>query len=137
MAHWLVKSEPGDWSWQDQLSVKKEPWDGVRNFQAQKNMRAMAVGDDVFFYHSGKERAIVGLCRVAVGPYPDPDDATGRFCLVDLTAVRTAPQPVTLSEIKAEKDLADIPLVRQSRLSVMPLSTDAFDKVSRMAGLDQ
>lgn len=135
MAYWLVKSEPGDWSWQDQLSVDKEPWDGVRNFQAQKNMRAMAVGDEVLFYHSGKERAVVGLCRVAVGPYPDPDDDTGRFCLVDLAAVKTADHPATLPDIKADPSLGDIALVRQARLSVMPLDADAFRKICSMSGL--
>lgn len=135
MAHWLVKSEPGDWSWQDQLSVDKEPWDGVRNFQAQKNMRAMQVGDQVLFYHSGKERAVVGLCRVATGPYPDPDDETGRFCLVDLSAEKSAATPVTLAAIKAEPRLSEIALVRQSRLSVMPIDEKAFALIREMAGL--
>ena len=135
MANWLVKSEPGDWSWQDQMSVDKEPWDGVRNFQAQKNMKAMQLGDKVLFYHSGKERAVVGLCSVAVGPYPDPDDETGRFCLVDLKAERSATSPVTLADIKAEPSLADIALVRQSRLSVMPLDDAAFATICTMAGL--
>lgn len=135
MAYWLVKSEPGDWSWQDQLGVEKEPWDGVRNFQAQKNMRSMKVDDKVLFYHSGKERAVVGLCRVAVGPYADPDDTTGRFCLVDLSAIKSAATPATLADIKAEPDLAGIALVRQSRLSVMPLDKKPFDKICRMAGL--
>lgn len=135
MAYWLVKSEPHDWSWEDQQSVEKEPWDGVRNFQAQKNMRAMQVGDEVLFYHSGKERAVVGLCKVATGPYPDPDDESGRFCLVDLSAVRSAKHPTTLPDIKAEPSLADIALVRQSRLSVMPLDDAAFAKICEMAGL--
>lgn len=135
MANWLVKSEPHDWSWQDQLSVEKEPWDGVRNFQAQKNMRSMAVGDNVLFYHSGKERAVVGLCRVATAPYPDPDDQTGRFCLVDLSAVRSAATPVTLAEIKAVPELETIALVRQSRLSVMPLDDTAYHQICEMAGL--
>lgn len=136
MAYWLVKSEPGDWSWDDQLSVEKEPWDGVRNFQAQKNMRAMAVGDRVLFYHSGKERSVVGLCSVAVGPYDDPGDETGRFCLVDLKAETTAKTPVDLTVIKAEPALSHIALVRQARLSVMPLDDGAFAKLCDMAGLD-
>lgn len=135
MAHWLVKSEPHSWSWQDQLGVEKEPWDGVRNFQAQKNMRAMAVGDTVLFYHSGKERAVVGLCRVAVGPYPDPDDDSGRFCLVDLSTVKSAATPTTLANIKATPALENIALVRQSRLSVMPIDAEAFDIICKMAGL--
>lgn len=135
MANWLVKSEPHDWSWQDQLNVEKEPWDGVRNFQAQKNMRSMSVGDNVLFYHSGKERAVVGLCHVATAPYPDPDDQSGRFCLVDLSAVRSAATPVTLREIKEIPELETIALVRQSRLSVMPLDNQAYRLIFRMAGL--
>lgn len=126
MAYWLVKSEPGDWSWQDQLSVPTEPWDGVRNFQAQKNMRFMAKGDLVFFYHSGKSREIVGLCSVAKGPYPDPDDETGRFCLVDLKAEQSASTPMSLTQIKADDRLSEIALVRQSRLSVMPIDEAAW-----------
>jgi len=126
MAHWLVKSEPSDWSWQDQLTVDSEPWDGVRNFQAQKNMRAMTEGDQVFFYHSGKSREIVGTCSVVRGPYPDPDDESGRFCLVDIKAEKTAAIPVSLAIIKADKRLAHIALVRQSRLSVMPIDDDVW-----------
>lgn len=135
MAYWLVKSEPNDWSWLDQCGVEKEPWTGVRNFQAQKNMRAMSVGDNVFFYHSGSERRIVGLCRVAVGPYPDPNDETGRFCLVDLSAVCDAPNPVLLADIKANPALADIALVRQSRLSVMPIDNGPAQILNKMTGL--
>lgn len=135
MANWLVKSEPHSWSWQDQLAVEKEPWDGVRNFQAQKNMRSMAVGDNVLFYHSGKERAVVGLCVVATAPYPDPDDETDRFCLVDLSAVKSAATPVTLADVKAVPALENIALVRQPRLSVMPLEETAYNIMCRMAGL--
>ncbi|MCK0070324.1 EVE domain-containing protein [Kordiimonas laminariae] len=126
MAYWLVKSEPGDWSWEDQLSVPQEPWDGVRNFQAQKNMKAMEEGDLVFFYHSGKSREIVGLCSVARGPYPDPDDEKGRFCLVDLKAEKSAKTPLNLTEIKSRESLAHIALVRQSRLSVMAIDDKAW-----------
>lgn len=127
MANWLVKSEPGDWSWQDQLGTETEPWDGVRNFQAQKNMRAMAVGDQVFFYHSGKAREIVGICSVARAPYPDPDDTSGRFCLMDLKAEQAAGTPVTLAAVKADERLAHIALVRQARLSVMPIDQEAWN----------
>ncbi len=126
MAYWLVKSEPGDWSWEDQLSVPQEPWDGVRNFQAQKNMKAMEEGDLVFFYHSGKSREIVGLCSVARGPYPDPDGEKGRFCLVDLKAEKSAKTPLNLTEIKLRESLAHIALVRQSRLSVMAIDDKAW-----------
>lgn len=135
MAKWLVKSEPGDWSWDDQLSVASEPWDGVRNFQAQKNMRAMQEGDLVLFYHSGKAREIVGLCTVAHGPYPDPDDESSRFCLVDLAAKESAKTPVDLTAIKAQADLQHIALVRQSRLSVMPIDDGAWKILCNMAGL--
>jgi len=133
MAHWLVKSEAGDWSWDDQLGVESEPWTGVRNFQAQKNMRSMEEGDDVLFYHSGNERRIVGLCTVARGPYPDPDDETGRFCLVDLKAVATAGTPVSLKDIKARDDLAHLALVRQARLSVMPIDDAAYQALAALA----
>lgn len=132
MAYWLVKSEPGDWSWQDQLGTETEPWDGVRNFQAQKNMRAMAEGDLVFFYHSGKSREIVGTCSVAKAPYPDPDDETGRFCLVDVKAEQTANTPVSLATIKADERLQHIALVRQSRLSVMPIDEKAWQILYEM-----
>jgi len=136
MAYWLVKSEPGDWSWEDQLSVDSEPWDGVRNFQAQKNMRAMEVGDLVFFYHSGKAREIVGLCSVARAEYPDPDDETGRFCLVDLKAEKSARSPVSLAQIKAEDRLSHIALVRQSRLSVLPLDEEAWNILYALGGFE-
>lgn len=95
----------------------------------------MAVDDMVLFYHSGKERAVVGLCRVVVAPYPDPDDESGRFCLVDLSAVKSAATPATLANIKATPALENIALVRQSRLSVMPIDADAFDVICGMAGL--
>lgn len=135
MAFWLVKSEPEDWSWEDQCSVKSEPWTGVRNYQAQKNMRLMAVGDEVFFYHSGKARAIVGLCRVAKGPYPDPDDEKGKFCLVDLEAVRPVTTPVTLAQIKSIPELETLALVRQARLSVMPIDEASWHIIAKLAGL--
>lgn len=125
MAHWLVKSEPDDWSWSDQLAVESEPWDGVRNFQAQKNMRAMKKGDQVFFYHSGKSREIVGICEVVREAYPDPDDNTGKFCLIDLKALRPT-APISLATIKADSRLAHLALVKQPRLSVMPIDDDAW-----------
>ncbi len=125
MAYWLVKSEPGDWSWDNQLAVEYEPWDGVRNFQAQKNMRAMKNGDKVFFYHSGKAKEIVGICEVVREGYPDPDDETNRFCLVDLKAIQSV-TPISLASIKSEAQLQDIALVRQPRLSVMPIDEEAW-----------
>jgi predicted RNA-binding protein with PUA-like domain len=131
MAYWLVKSEPGDWSWDDQTSVESEPWDGVRNFQAQKNMRAMKIGDQVLFYHSGKAREIVGLCKVVREEYPDPDDASGKFCLIDLKAERPL-GPLSLVDIKSEAKLAHLALVKQPRLSVMPIDEDAWNVIIRL-----
>lgn len=133
MAFWLVKSEPGDWSWEDQLGVTSEPWDGVRNFQAQKNMRAMQVGNQVFFYHSGKSREIVGVCTVVRAQYPDPSDDTGKFILVDLKADYSLDVPVSLSSIKANEKLSHIALVRQSRLSVMPLDEASWMEILSMS----
>ncbi|NVJ98864.1 MAG: EVE domain-containing protein [Alphaproteobacteria bacterium] len=135
MAFWLVKSEPEDWSWDDQCGVATEPWTGVRNHQAQKNMRAMSLGDDVFFYHSGKAREIVGICRVAKDPYPDPTDDSGKFCLVDLAQVKPVNIPVKLADIKAVPELAHLALVRQARLSVMPIDEPSWSLLCRMAGL--
>jgi predicted RNA-binding protein with PUA-like domain len=132
MAYWLVKSEPGDWSWDDQMSVDSEPWDGVRNFQAQKNMRAMNVGDHVFFYHSGKAKEIVGICEVVKAAYPDPDDQSGKFCLIDLKALK-AVTPISLAAVKNDEELAHLPLVRQPRLSVMSIDTAAWHHLLAMA----
>ncbi|SDD23099.1 EVE domain-containing protein [Kordiimonas lacus] len=135
MAYWLVKSEPEDWSWQDQCGVESEPWTGVRNHQAQNNMRKMTVGDEVLFYHSGKAREIVGLCEVVKGPYPDPDDEKGKFCLVDLKAKEAVKTPVTLAEIKALPELSHLALVRQARLSVMPIDKGAWQILKGLTGL--
>lgn len=134
MRYWLVKSEPEDWSWQDQCGVKSEPWDGVRNHQAQKNMRAMKENDLVIFYHSGKAREIVGLCKVAREQYPAPDDESGKFCLIDLAAVEPAKTTVSLKDIKAENALAHLALVRQPRLSVMPIDESGWKILKGMAG---
>ncbi|MCY4099035.1 MAG: EVE domain-containing protein, partial [Rhodospirillales bacterium] len=124
MAYWLFKSEPGAWSWDDQVKCgdKGCEWDGVRNHQACNNMKAMTVGDQGFFYHSVNEKRIVGVVEVIRTYYPDPTDASGRFGMVDVRAVTAVPNPVTLAEIKAEPRLADLALVRQSRLSVVPVA---------------
>ncbi|WP_262692617.1 EVE domain-containing protein [Kordiimonas aestuarii] len=134
MAYWLVKSEPHDWSWDDQLGVDTEPWTGVKNYQAQANMRKMAEGDEVFFYHSGKDREIVGICTVATGPYDDPDDEKGKFCLVDLKAERPLSSPVSLADVKADERLHHLALVRQSRLSVMPIDADSWALICAKGG---
>jgi len=132
MAYWLVKSEPGTWSWRQHLDAGVTEWDGVRNFQAANNMKAMRLGDRAFFYHSGAERTIVGIVEVVGEYYPDPTDPTGRFGMVDLKAIRSLDRPVTLKAIKADPRLAELALIRQSRLSVMPIPENAWDIISQL-----
>src|SRR5262250_1800922 len=120
MAHWLFKTEPDAWSWemQKKKGAQGEPWSGVRNFQAAKNMKAMKLGELGFFYHTGEEKRIVGIVEV-IGEYrKDPTDETGRFGLVDVKAVKDVPRPVTLAAVKAEPKLSSMVLVKYSRLSV-------------------
>ena len=135
MAYWLFKSEPNTWSWDDQ--VKKgaagEGWDGVRNYQASNNMKAMKRGDLGFFYHSVNEKQIVGIVRVIEEYHPDPTDAKGRFGMVTVEAVKPVEKPVTLPDIKAEPRLEDLALVRQSRLSVVPVSEEQWRIIMEMA----
>lgn len=132
MAYWLMKSEPGSWSWDDQVQAGKAEWDGVRNHQAANNLRAMRIGDHCFFYHSVNEKQIVGIVEVVKEYYPDPSDKSGRFGMVDVKAVRPFERPVTLAEIKAEPALANLPLVRQSRLSVLPVGNDEWKRICAM-----
>ncbi|NIA71042.1 EVE domain-containing protein [Pelagibius litoralis] len=132
MAYWLMKSEPGTWSWDDQVKAGTAEWDGVRNYQAANNMKAMALGDLVFFYHSVNEKQIVGICEVAKLYYPDPSDPSGRFGMVDVKAVKPFVQPVTLADIKAEPRLQDLALVRQSRLSVLPVQKAEWALICKM-----
>jgi predicted RNA-binding protein with PUA-like domain len=134
-ARWLVKSEPDAFSWAEQVAVGVEPWTGVRNAQAANNLRAMRVGDQAFFYHSNEGREIVGIVEVAREAYPDPSDETGRWCCVDMRAVRPVPRPVTLAAMKAEPRLEGLALIRQSRLSVVPVSAGHWEIVCAMAGL--
>ena len=124
MNYWLMKSEPSTWSWDDQLARGEdgEGWDGVRNHQASNNMKAMEIGDLAFFYHSVNEKQIVGIVEVCELYHPDPTDASGRFGMVTVRAVASMVRPVTLAEIKADERLAKMALVRQSRLSVTPVS---------------
>ncbi|WP_421708019.1 EVE domain-containing protein [Algihabitans sp.] len=136
MAYWLMKSEPGTWSWDDQVAAGTDHWDGVRNYQASNNLKAMTVGDRAFFYHSVNEKRIVGIVEVAREYYPDPTDASGRFGMVDVTAVKPVERPVTLAEIKAEPKLAELPLLKQSRLSVMPIPDEAWRLICSMAETD-
>lgn len=135
MAYWLMKSEPGSWSWDDQVKKGVEHWDGVRNHQASNNMKAMKLGDRAFFYHSGEERQIVGVVEIVREYYPDHTDPSGRFGMVDVKAVKPVATPVTLAAIKAEPALADLALVRQSRLSVVPVSPEHWKTLCGMAGI--
>jgi predicted RNA-binding protein with PUA-like domain len=137
MAFWLFKTERATWSWDEQMKkgAAGEPWSGVRNHQAANNMKAMAKGDRGFFYHSGDEKRIVGVVEV-IGLYrPDPTDETGKFGLVDVKAVRALPKPVSLAEIKATPSLKAMVLVRNSRLSVQPVTAAEWQAISKMAGI--
>ncbi len=136
MAFWLFKTEPGTFSWADQMSAgpKGEEWTGVRNALAQKNMRAMKVGDLGFFYHSVHEKQIVGVVKVVHEIHPDSTDSTGRWNCVDVAAVGAFPRPVTLIDIKAEPKLASMALVKNSRLSVQPVTAEEWALVCRMGG---
>lgn len=125
--YWLFKSEPSSWSWQRQEKEKTTCWDGVRNYQAANNMKAMKIGDLGFFYHSVSEKKIVGIVRVIKEYYPDHTDATGRFGMVDVEAVTPVTKPLSLAEIKADPRLADMALIKQSRLSVLPVSKEHWD----------
>ena len=135
MAHWLFKSEPGSWSWDDQVKAGKAgtDWTGVRNFTAQGNMKAMKKGDDGFFYHSGEGKEIVGIVEVTKEAHAEPDDDSWQC--VTLTAVKPVPKPVTLAAIKADKRFADMALVKYSRLSVQPVTETEWKAILKMAGL--
>lgn len=135
MAYWIFKSEPGAYSWDDMVRDGTTGWDGVRNFQAANNMKAMQVGDRGFFYHSVGDRAIVGMVEVAEPYQPDPSDATGRFGMVRVRALGPVATPVTLAAIKTDPAFADLPLVRQSRLSVSPVPPEAWARLCLMAGV--
>lgn len=132
MNYWLVKQEPEAYSWNDFLADKKTAWTGVRNFQARNHLRAMRKNDLVLFYHSVSEKSVVGVAKVSKEAYADPTATDGDWSCVDLVPVRTFPQPVSLATIKAAPDLAHIPLLRQSRLSVMPLSREEFAAIEKL-----
>lgn len=137
MAHWLYKSEPSSWSWDEQVAAGEggTSWNGVRNHQAKLNLQAMRRGDRGFFYHSGEGKAVVGIVEVTREYYPDPTDPTGRFGMVDLKAVEPLPEPVSLEAVKAEPRLKEMALVKLSRLSVQPVTTEEWALVRRMGGL--
>ncbi len=137
MAHWLYKSEPSVWSWDAQVAAGSAGtyWDGVRNPLANANMKAMAVGDRGFFYHSNEGKAVVGVVEVVAAWSPDPNDAKGTFGAVTLKAVEALPRAVTLAEIKADPRLADMVLVKNSRLSVQPVADAEWALIRTLGGL--
>ncbi len=137
MACWLFKSEPSTWSWQDQLARGEagEEWDGVRNYQARNNMRLMKVGDRGFFYHSQKEKAIVGIVEVITEAHPDSTTDDARWECVDIKAVQSLPRPVTLGMCKHDPRLADMVLVNNSRLSVQPVTEQEWQVICELGGL--
>ncbi|OOQ60113.1 EVE domain-containing protein [Mucilaginibacter pedocola] len=133
MNHWLVKSEPFKYSWEKFNQEGRTFWDGVRNYQARNNLRAMATGDLVMWYHSNEGKEIVGIARVVKEAYQDPTTNDANWVVVDLEPVESLKRPVTLEEIKADEPLKDIGLVRQGRLSVMSLKREEFDRILELA----
>ncbi|WP_298840914.1 EVE domain-containing protein [uncultured Roseobacter sp.] len=137
MAYWLFKSEPSTWSWDDQVAKGDtgEEWDGVRNYQARNFMREMKIGDRGLFYHSQKEKAVVGIVEVIAEAHPDSTTDDDRWECVDIKAIRAVETPVTLERIKQEPSLADMVLVRNSRLSVQPVTADEWQVICGLAGI--
>lgn len=135
MAYWLVKSEPNVWSWDDHVKKGVAAWTDVRNYQAANNMKAMKKGDQAFFYHSNIGKDIVGILEVAREAYPDPDAPSHHFVLVDFKAVKSFKNPVTLKQIKETSRLKDIALIRQSRLSVMPITKEEWAVITKLGGI--
>jgi predicted RNA-binding protein with PUA-like domain len=129
---WLVKQEPGSYSWSDFVAEGETAWTGVRNYTARNNLRQMKKGDDVLFYHSGEEKAVVGIARVTRPAYPDSTAEEGDWSAVDLAPIESLLRPITLRQIKSEPRLQQIPLIRQSRLSVMPLAEAEFREIVKM-----
>lgn len=137
MAYWLIKTEPDDWSWDEQVAKGKkgEPWTGVRNAQARNFIREMKKGDLAFFYHTGGEKRVVGIVKITKEAYQDPTTDDERWLVVDVVAVEDVPNPVTLADIKAEEKLSHMVLVRNSRLSVQPVTDAEWKYVRKMGGL--
>jgi predicted RNA-binding protein with PUA-like domain len=135
MQYWLMKSEPSAYSWEQLNKDGKTNWSGVRNFQAAANLKAMKKGDHAFFYHSNEGLAVVGICEVTKEAYPDPSDKTGKFVQVDVKPVAPLKQPVTMAEIKATPGLSDMVLVKNSRLSVQPVTAAQWKAVCKMGGV--
>ena len=139
MAHWLMKTEPEEFSWDDcvKRGAKGEPWTGVRNFTARGHLKNMKKGEQAFFYHTGEERQIVGIAEIVREAYPDPTDAKGIFKAVDVKSVKPLPKPVTLAAIKAAPRLKDMALVKYSRLSVQPVTAGEWKIVCKMGGMKE
>ena len=132
--NWLFKEEPSHYSFEDLVRDGKTTWTGVRNPLAQKHLRSVAKGDRIFFYHTGDEKAVVGVMKAQGAAYPDPDDHSGKLYAVDVAPVKKLPHPVTLASIKGDKAFADFALVRMSRLSVMPVTDQQWARIEKMAG---
>jgi len=135
--HWLMKTEPGTFAWSDLVDRGTDPWDGVRNAQARNHLRSMAVGDLALIYHSGDERRIVGVARVASLPYPDATTDDPRWVVVDVEPLQALPRSVSLSVVKTDPLLASMAIVRQSRLSVAPVTPGQFERVLQLGGVDE
>ena len=137
MAYWLLKTEPEEYSWDDQVKrgAKGEAWSGVRNFTARSNLKAMKTGDRAFFYHTGDEKQIVGIVEVIRESYKDPTDPKGVFLMVDVKAIEPVPKPVTLAAIKAEPKLKSMVLTREPRLSVQAVTDEEWKIVCKMGGV--
>ena len=135
MAYWLVKSEPSTYSWDQLVKEGRTFWSGVRNYQASNNLKAMKNGDRAFFYHSGEDKAVVGIAEIVKEYYPDPTDESGKFGMVDVRALKPLKHPVTLEAIKAEPRLKDMVLVNNSRLSVQPVSEAEWTLICKLGGL--
>jgi predicted RNA-binding protein with PUA-like domain len=131
--NWLVKEEPTHYGFDALVKDSKAAWSGVRNALAQKHLRSIKNGDRIFYYHSGDERAVVGIVKAVSDPYPDPEDTSGKYVAVDVAPVKRLPRPVTLAEIKADAAFKDSPLVRIARLSVMPVTDAQWARIERMA----
>ena len=130
---WLLKSEPNTWSWDNQVKEGASMWDGVRNYQARNNLKKMKKNDLCFFYHSVTEKSIVGIVKVVKEYYLDPTDITGKFVVVDVEATKKLDKPVSLDQIKNNKKMRDIALIKQSRLSVMPLTKIEWDEIIKLS----
>jgi predicted RNA-binding protein with PUA-like domain len=135
MKYWLLKSEPNTWSWDDQIKEKIAMWDGVRNYQARNNLMSMRVNDLCFFYHSVNEKKIVGIVSITKEHYTDPTDKTKKFVAVDVKTKKTLKNPITLKQIKKEKKLSHLALVKQGRLSVMPIDKISWRLICKLGGI--